>query len=109
MPIALKGDKAAHLGFIMQDGKIDGIPVYETNECRALDASNNVQYEYLGFCSDWSTVIFQEVGASSLIIDPYTKAASNETNLVMNSDCGFNWERNSNFTAMKIDASSWIQ
>ena len=105
-PIAVKapyGDR-----FIMEDGKIDGIPVYETNAVNALDASGNVTYSYIGFCADWSTLIVQEVGAPDLVIDPYTRAKYNETELVLNDNLGLSWERDENFSAMKIDAStSW--
>lgn len=104
-PIAVKapyGDK-----FIMEDGKIDGIPVYETNAVNALDASGNVTSSYIGFCSDWSTLIVQEVGAPDLVIDPYTRAKYNETELVLNDNLGFSWERDENFSCMKIDSSSW--
>ena len=105
-PIAVKapyGDR-----FIMEDGKIDGIPVYETNAVNALDASGNVTSTYIGFCSDWSTLIVQEVGAPDLVIDPYTRAKYNETELVLNDNLGLSWERDENFSAMKIDAStSW--
>lgn len=106
--VALKGDAAAHEGFIMKDGKIDGIPVFETNEVNKLDASANVEYSYIGFCSDFSTLIVQEVGAPDLIIDPFTKSKANETELVLNDNLGFKWERDACFSAMKItDSSSW--
>ena len=104
-PIAVKapyGDR-----FIMEDGKIDGFPVYETNAVNALDASGNLDYSYIGFCADWSTVIVQEVGAPDLVIDPYTRAKWNETELVLNDNLGFNWERDEMFSAMKIGASSF--
>lgn len=105
-PIAVKapyGDR-----FIMEDGKIDGIPVYETNAVNAVDASGNVTSTYIGFCADWSTLIVQEVGAPDLVIDPYTRAKYNETELVLNDNLGMSWERDENFSAMKIDAStSW--
>lgn len=105
-PIAVKapyGDR-----FIMEDGKIDGIPVYETNAVNTLDASGNVTSTYIGFCADWSTLIVQEVGAPDLVIDPYTRAKYNETELVLNDNLGLSWERDENFSAMKIDAStSW--
>lgn len=105
-PIAVKapyGDR-----FIMEDGKIDGIPVYETNAVNTVDASGNVTSTYIGFCADWSTLIVQEVGAPDLVIDPYTRAKYNETELVLNDNLGMSWERDENFSAMKIDAStSW--
>jgi len=104
-PIAVKapyGDR-----FIMEDGKIDSIPVYETNAVNILDASGNVTGSYIGFCSDWSTLIVQEVGAPDLIIDMYTKAKSNETELVLNDNLGFSWERDAVFSAMKITDDSW--
>lgn len=107
-PIAVKapyGDR-----FILEDGKIDGIPVYETNAVNTLDASGNVTSTYIGFCADWSTVICQEVGAPDLVIDPYTRAKYNETELVLNDNLGLSWERDENFSAMKIDAStSWTK
>lgn len=104
-PVAVKapyGDR-----FIMEDGKIDGIPVYETNAVNALDASGNVTSTYIGFCADWSTLIVQEVGAPDLVIDPYTRARYNETELVLNDNLGFEWERDENFAAMKLDDTSW--
>ena len=104
-PIAVKapyGDK-----FIMEDGKIDGIPVYETNAVNALDASGNIDFTYIGFCADWSTLIVQEVGAPDLVIDPYTRAKWNETELVLNDNLGLSWERDEVFSAMKIDSTSW--
>ena len=104
-PIAVKapyGDR-----FIMENGKIDGIPVYETNAVNALDASGNVSYSYIGFCADWSTFIVQEVGAPDLVIDPYTRAKYNETELVLNDNLGFSWERDEVFAAMKITDDSW--
>ena len=104
-PIAVKapyGDR-----FIMENGKIDGIPVYETNAVNALDASGNVSYSYIGFCADWSTFIVQEVGSPDLVIDPYTRAKYNETELVLNDNLGFSWERDEVFAAMKITDDSW--
>ena len=104
-PVAVKapyGDR-----FIMEDGKIDGIPVYQTNECNIMDASGNVTASYIGFCADWSTLIVQEVGAPDLVIDPFTRARYNETELVLNDNLGFEWERDENFAAMKIDDTSW--
>ena len=106
-PIAVKapyGDR-----FIMEDGKIDGIPVYETNDVNAYDASGNLEYSYIGFCSDWSTVIVQEVGQPDLIIDVYTKAKSNETELVLNDNLGFSHERDAVFSCMKITDASWTK
>ncbi len=104
-PIAVKapyGDR-----FIMEDGKIDGFPVYQTNAVNALDASGNVTYSYIGFIADPKTIIVQEVGAPDLVIDPFTKAKYNETELVLNDNLGFNWERDEVFACMKIDSSSW--
>lgn len=104
-PIAVKapyGDR-----FIMEDGKIDGFPVYQTNAVNALDASGNVTYSYIGFIADPKTIIVQEVGAPDLVIDPFTRAKWNETELVLNDNLGFNWERDEVFAAMKIDSSSW--
>lgn len=104
--VALKG-KNKIAGFIMEDGKIDGIPVYQTNEVKAYDASANLDFEYIGFCADWSTVIVQEVGAPDLVIDPYTRAKYNETELVLNDNLGFSHERDAVFACMKIDDTSW--
>ena len=104
-PIAVKapyGDR-----FIMEDGKIDGFPVYQTNAVNALDASGNVTYSYIGFIADPKTIIVQEVGAPDLVIDPFTRAKWNETELVLNDNLGFNWERDEVFACMKIDSSSW--
>ena len=104
-PIAVKapyGDR-----FIMEDGKIDGFPVYQTNAVNALDASGNVTYSYIGFIADPKTIIVQEVGAPDLVIDPFTRAKWNETELVLNDNLGFNWERDEVFAAMKIDSTSW--
>lgn len=104
-PVAVKapyGDR-----FIMEDGKIDGIPVYQTNAVNAMDASGNVTSTYIGFCADWSTLIVQEVGAPDLIIDMYTRAKYNETELVLNDNLGFSWERDENFSVLKLDDTSW--
>jgi HK97 family phage major capsid protein len=104
-PIAVKapyGDR-----FIMEDGKIDGFPVYQTNAVNALDASGNVTYSYIGFIADPKTIIVQEVGAPDLVVDPFTRAKWNETELVLNDNLGFNCERDEVFAAMKIDSSSW--
>lgn len=104
-PVAVKapyGDR-----FIMEDGKIDGFPVYQTNAVNALDASGNVSYSYIGFIADPKTIIVQEVGAPDLVIDPFTRAKWNETELVLNDNLGFNWERDEVFAAMKIDSTSW--
>ena len=106
MPISLKTPTYGSV-FVMQDGKIDGFPVYETNEVNHYDASNNVDYSYIGFCSDWSTVIVQEVGAPDLVVDPYTRARWNETELVLNDNLGYEIERDAVFSCMKIAASSW--
>ena len=106
MPISLKTPTYGSV-FVMQDGKIDGIPVYETNEVNHYDASNNVDYSYIGFCSDWSTVIVQEVGAPDLVVDPYTRARYNETELVLNDNLGYEIERDAVFSCMKITSSSW--
>ena len=91
----------------MEDGKIDGFPVYQTNAVNALDASGNVTYSYIGFIADPKTIIVQEVGAPDLVIDPFTRAKWNETELVLNDNLGFNWERDEVFACMKIDSSSW--
>ncbi len=104
-PIAVKapyGDR-----FILEDGKIDGIPVIESNACNAYDASGNITYSYIGLAGDWSQVIVQEVGAPSLVIDPYTEAKKNIVELVLNGDFGFEVERAENFAVMKVDATSW--
>lgn len=104
-PVAVKapyGDR-----FIMEDGKIDGFPVYQTNAVNALDASGNVSYSYIGFIADPKTIIVQEVGAPDLVIDPFTRAKWNETELILNDNLGFNWERDEVFAAMKIDSTSW--
>lgn len=105
MPISLKAPYGSN--FIMQDGKIDGIPVLETNEVNAMDASGNVDYSYIGFCADWSTLIYQEVGDPDLVIDPYTESRWNRTVLVLNDNGGFDWERSENFSCMKIASSSF--
>jgi len=104
-PIAVKapyGDR-----FIMENGMIDGIKVVETNAVNALDASGNVTYSYIGFIADPKTVIVQHVGDSDLVIDPYTRAKWNETELVLNDNLGFDWERNEAFSCMKITDDSW--
>lgn len=104
-PIAVKapyGDR-----FILEDGKIDGIPVIESNACNAYDASGNITYSYIGLAGDWSQVIVQEVGAPSLVIDPYTEAKKNIVELVLNGDFGFEVERAENFAVMKVDSTSW--
>ena len=104
-PIAVKapyGDR-----FILEDGKIDGIPVVESNACNAYDASGNITYSYIGLAGDWSQVIVQEVGAPSLVIDPYTEAKKNIVELVLNGDFGFEVERAENFAVMKVDSTSW--
>jgi len=106
MPVSLKTPTYGSR-FVMEDGKIDGIPVYETNEVNHYDASNNVDYSYIGFCSDWSTVIVQEVGAPDLVVDPYTRARYNETELVLNDNLGYEIERDAVFSCMKITSSSW--
>lgn len=106
MPISLKTPTYGSV-FVMQDGMIDGIPVYETNEVNAYDASGNITSSYIGFCSDWSTLIVQEVGAPDLVIDPFTRARWNETELVLNDNLGFSWERDAVFAAMKIDNTSF--
>lgn len=106
MPISLKTPTYGSV-FVMQDGKIDGFPVYETNEVNAVDASGNVTSSYIGFCADWSTLVFQEVGAPDLVIDPYTESRQNRTVLVLNDNGGFDWERAENFSCMKIDSSSF--
>ena len=104
-PIAVKAPYGSD--FILKDGKIDGVPVYETNEVNVMDASGNVTASYIGFCSDWSTLIYQSVGQPDLIIDPYTESKSNRTVLVLNDNGGFDWERAENFSCMKIDDTSW--
>ena len=104
-PIAVKapyGDR-----FILEDGKIDGIPVIESNACNAYDASGNITYSYIGLAGDWSQVIVQEVGPQSLVIDPYTEAKKNIVELVLNGDFGFEVERPENFAVMKVDSTSW--
>lgn len=104
-PVAVKapyGDR-----FIMEDGKIDGIPVYQTNAVNAMDASGNVTSTFIGFCADWSTLIVQEVGAPDLIVDVYTRAKYNETELVLNDNLGMSWERDENFSVLKLDDTSW--
>lgn len=104
-PIAVKapyGDR-----FIMEDGKIDGIRVLETNAVNALDASGNVTYSYIGFIADPKTLIVQQVGDTDLVIDPFTRARWNETELVLNDNLGFNWERDEAFAALKITDDSW--
>lgn len=104
-PIAVKapyGDR-----FIMENGMIDGIKVVETNAVNALDASGNVTYSYIGFIADPKTIIVQHVGNSDLVIDPFTRARWNETELVLNDNLGFDWERNEAFSCMKIDNTSW--
>ena len=75
----------------------------------AYDASGNLTYSYIGFCSDWSTLIVQEVGAPDLIIDVYTKAKNNETELVLNDNLGSSWERDAVFSCMKITDDSWTK
>jgi len=104
-PIAVKAPYGSE--FILKDGKIDGVPVLETNEVNILDASGNVTGSYIGFCSDWSTLIYQSVGQPDLIIDPYTESKSNRTVLVLNDNGGFDWERSENFSCMKITDDSW--
>lgn len=106
MPIALKTPTYGSR-FIMENGMIDGIPVYETNEVNKYDASNNLEFSYIGFCSDFSTVIVQEVGSPDLVVDPYTRARYNQTELVLNDNLGYEIERDAVFSCMKIDSSSW--
>lgn len=106
MPTALKTPTYGSR-FVLEDGKIGGCVVYETNEVNHYDASNNVDYSYIGFIADPSTIIVQEVSSPDLVVDPYTRAKWNETELVLNDNIGFMHERDALLSCMKIDSSSF--
>jgi HK97 family phage major capsid protein len=106
MPTALKTPTYGSR-FVLEDGKIGGCVVFETNEVNHYDASNNVDYSYIGFIADPSTIIVQEVSSPDLVVDPYTRAKWNETELVLNDNIGFMHERDALLSCMKIDSSSW--
>lgn len=107
-PVALKGSNTIGKFILDDKNMINGVPVYETNAVNKMDASGNFEYSYIGFCADAETVVCQFVGATDLIIDPYTKAKNNETELVLNDNFGLKWERDCEFSVLKLDASSFI-
>lgn len=61
---------------IIENGQINGVPVYVTEYV----ADNTVYFGYFGY------TLLGQFGSMSITVDPYTKASSNITRFVLNTD-----------------------
>ena len=58
--------------FVMENGEINGLPVYSTSACKGI------------VIGDFNEYVIAQWGALDLTVDPYTQAANGKVRLVIN-------------------------
>lgn len=81
-----KTQKGTNLGFIFENGEVNGYKCYSSNHvAKNLNAGTD---EYGAIFANWSDLIIGQWGAIDIQVDPYTLAGDGQVRLVVNAYFG---------------------